>query len=66
MIILIITLWSLSMILLAAFALWWGNRVEAIKRKSRESAAKERPRGTCPMCCESCGRYQVHPDNSVR
>lgn len=62
----IVGLWSLSMIVLITSVLWWGNRVEASRRKSSELAANERPHGACPMCCQSCGRYRVHPDNSVR
>jgi hypothetical protein len=62
----IMGLWSLSMIVLITSVLWWGNRVETARRKARESVANERPRGTCPMCCQSCGRYPIHPDHSVR
>jgi hypothetical protein len=62
----IMGLWSLSMILLIAFAFWWGNRLEIASRKSKELAARDYAQRTCPMCCQSCGRYLIHPDNSVR
>jgi hypothetical protein len=62
----IMGLWSLSMILLIAFAFWWGNRLEVASRKSKESAARDYAQRSCQRCCQSCGKYQFHPDNSVR
>lgn len=62
----IMGLWSFGIVLLIAFALYRAYRIETTLRITRALAAKANVHEECSMVCESCGRYLVHPQNSVR
>ena len=63
---LILCLWSLAFSLLITYACYRERRIQAARRDSGSLAAKADTQGECSMVCEFCGRYKVHPDNSVR
>jgi hypothetical protein len=63
---LILCFWSLGFSLLITYACYRERRIQAALRGSRSLAAKAGAHCECSMVCNHCGRYKVHPDNSVR